>query len=232
MVKSAICVFGSIHLQEAAVPMSYKVKEVYVTLQGEGARSGTTAVFCRFTGCNLWSGLEKDRELATCQFCDTDFRGIDGDGGGRFATAEALATHIFNRWHTVTQSEPGFIVFTGGEPLLQLDHALIQACHKRGFEVGVETNGTLPAPDGIDWLCVSPKANAPLHQTEGHELKLVFPQAGIAPDQLEHLQFKHFFLQPMDGDALQDNVSAAIAYCQRNPTWRLSLQTHKWMGIP
>jgi 7-carboxy-7-deazaguanine synthase len=208
----------------------YAAKEIFLTLQGEGANAGRAAVFCRFSGCNLWSGQEKDRADAICGFCDTDFVGTDGTGGGRFADAEAIATVIERVW--VGGRTNRFVVFTGGEPLLQLDAALIGAVHARGFEVAVETNGTLTPPPGIDWLCVSPKAGAPLAATSGSELKLVFPQEGLSPEDLCGLAFSHFWLQPMDGDELVANTAAAIAYCLDHPRWRLSLQTHKFLGIP
>ncbi len=209
--------------------MAYAVKEIFATLQGEGAQAGRASVFCRFTGCNLWSGREADRADATCRFCDTDFVGMDGPGGGRFADAEALAEAILSCW-------PGggadrFVVFTGGEPLMQLDEALIAAVHERGFTIAVETNGTLEAPARLDWICVSPKAGAPLRQRSGSELKLVFPQPGLDPAILEALDFRHFFLQPMDGPDQAANTRAAVAYCLAHPNWRLSLQTHKMIGI-
>lgn len=260
----------------------YQVKEVFHTLQGEGARSGRAAVFCRFAGCNLWSGLEVDRASAICNFCDTEFRGTDGPGGGRFTSAEALADHILEQWmsqtgpggETKTSCETGYaleqagaviedqseqsscvrrdgdkavdacraehwrkndqryVVCTGGEPLLQLDAALIAALHERDFEVAVETNGTRPAPEGIDWLCVSPKAGAPLALGSGDELKLVFPQPGAMPEQFAGLDFDHFFLQPMDGPRQREHCQRAVAYCRRHPQWRLSLQLHKLLGIP
>jgi len=209
--------------------MAYAVKELFYTLQGEGRNAGRAAVFCRFAGCNLWSGRERDRAAAVCRFCDTDFVGTDGDGGGRFATAAALADAVAAAW---TGGEgPKMVVLTGGEPLLQLDAALTAALHARGFEIAVETNGTLPAPPGIDWLCVSPKATAPLALTAGDELKLVYPQPEAPPERFERLAFRHFLLQPMDGPALAANTAAAIAYCMAHPRWRLSLQTHKTLGI-
>lgn len=211
--------------------MTYAVKEIYHTLQGEGAHTGRAAVFLRFAGCNLWSGLERDRASAVCQFCDTDFVGTDGLGGGKFSDAVTLASAISRAWRSTFGGRP-YAVCTGGEPLLQLDEPLIQALHARGFEVGVETNGTLGAPSGLDWICVSPKAGATLRLTRGHELKLVYPQAGVAPEQFEGLDFEHFFLQPMDGPARVENVRAATAYCLSHPQWRLSLQTHKMIGIP
>jgi 7-carboxy-7-deazaguanine synthase (Cx14CxxC type) len=210
--------------------MAYAVKELFLTLQGEGAQAGRAAVFCRFAGCNLWSGREKDRVEATCSFCDTDFVGTDGEGGGSFARPEALAAAIEAAWRGGTGDR--FVVFTGGEPLLQLDEALIEAAHARGFEVAVETNGTLEPPRGVDWLCVSPKAGAALTVTRGSELKLVFPQADLPPDALSGLDFAHFWLQPMDGADVAANTAAAIAYCLSHPHWRLSVQTHKLIGIP
>jgi 7-carboxy-7-deazaguanine synthase len=211
--------------------MTYAVKEIFYTLQGEGANTGRAAVFCRFAGCNLWTGREQDRHQATCQFCDTDFVGTDGPGGGRFASAGELAAAVAATWPS---DQPGrrFVVCTGGEPLLQLDSELLQALHDEGFEIAVETNGTLPPPDGIDWLCVSPKAGAELVLTSGDEIKLVFPQAGAGPDQFEQLGFRHYFLQPMDGPDREANTSAALQYCLAHPRWRLSLQTHKLLGIP
>jgi 7-carboxy-7-deazaguanine synthase len=208
----------------------YAVKEIFLTLQGEGANAGRAAVFCRFSGCNLWSGQEKDRARAVCRFCDTDFVGLNGTGGGSFADAEALSTAIEGAWGGGKTDR--FVVFTGGEPLLQLDAALIAAVHARGFEIAVETNGTLAPPPGLDWLCVSPKAGAPLVANSGSELKLVFPQKGLRPERLCDLAFAHFWLQPMDGDELAANTAAAIAYCLDHPRWRLSLQTHKFLGIP
>jgi 7-carboxy-7-deazaguanine synthase len=210
--------------------MSYAVKEIYRTLQGEGAQAGRAAVFCRFAGCNLWSGREADRAEAQCSFCDTDFVDIDGPGGGRFADAEALSTAIAAAWGG--PQERGFVVFTGGEPLLQLDAALIDAMHARGFSCAVETNGTLLPPAGLDWICVSPKAGAPFVLLAGDELKLVFPQEGIDPGGLEGLAFGHFFLQPMDGPERDANTQAAAAYCLEHPRWRLSLQMHKLIGLP
>jgi len=209
--------------------MSYAVKEIFLTLQGEGGQAGRPAVFCRFSGCNLWSGREADRAAAVCSFCDTDFVGLDGPGGGRFADAEALAGAVEAAW----EGGPGdrLVVLTGGEPLLQLDEPLIEALHARGFSLALETNGTLPAPAGVDWICVSPKADAPVVQTSGQELKLVYPQAGVDPARFEDLDFERFALQPMDGPDLQANTRAAIAYCLAHPRWRLSVQTHKYLGI-
>lgn len=209
--------------------MSYAVKEVFKTLQGEGAQMGRAAVFCRFSGCNLWSGRKQDRASAVCTFCDTDFVGIDGTGGRRYGNAEALADAISREWGTEIARR--YVVLTGGEPLLQVDAALIDALHARGFEIGVETNGTQPAPQGLDWICVSPKADADLVITEGHELKLVYPQSKAAPDRFSHLSFEHFFLQPMDSLEAEANLAAAIAYCTDNPPWRLSLQSQKMIGI-
>jgi 7-carboxy-7-deazaguanine synthase len=211
--------------------VTYSVKELFYTLQGEGANAGTPAVFCRFAGCNLWSGLEKDRASALCRFCDTDFVGTDGPGGGRFRTAEALGDAILRRWPEA-DAENRFVVFTGGEPALQLDRALIDALHQRGFRVAVETNGTVTLPEGIDWVCVSPKAGTTLVTRAAHELKLVYPQAGCAPEQFERMEVRNFFLQPMDGPERSANTAAAIDYCRRHPKWRLSIQTHKILGIP
>jgi 7-carboxy-7-deazaguanine synthase (Cx14CxxC type) len=208
----------------------YAVKEIFRSLQGEGANAGRAAVFCRFSGCNLWSGQENDRAGAICHFCDTDFVGVDGPGGGSFTGAEALATAIESVWAGGTTNR--FVVFTGGEPLLQLDASLIGAVHARGFEAAVETNGTLTPPPGLDWICVSPKAGAPLVAKAGSELKLVFPQKDLPPDDLSGLAFSHFWLQPMDGCDLAANTASAIAYCLDHPRWRLSLQTHKFIGIP
>ena len=213
--------------------MSYLVKELYHTLQGEGAQTGRAAVFCRFAGCNLWSGLERDRAEAACRFCDTDFRGTDGPGGGRFLDADALARVIRAAWDAATvEGGRPYVVFTGGEPLLQLDGALVEACHAHGLEVGVETNGTREPPPGLDWICVSPKAGAPWVLRRGHELKLVFPQPGLLPDQLGETAFDHCFLQPMDGAERVANTAAAAEWCLRHPRWRLSLQTHKLIGLP
>ncbi len=246
----------------------YTVKEIYTTLQGEGARTGRAAVFLRFAGCNLWSGLERDRNAAVCQFCDTDFVGADGAGGGRFPAASALAGAVASAWDASVAGHPSscssppreegrlkearadplsprgggwgegglcaakpYAVCTGGEPLLQLDEALIEALHGRGFEVAIETNGTRAAPPGLDWVCVSPKANAPLVLTSGDELKLVFPQKGAEPPRFERLGFRHFFLQPMDGPDTRANIEAAVQYCLKHPRWRLSLQTHKLIGL-
>jgi len=210
--------------------MSYSVKEIYYTLQGEGARAGRAAVFLRFTGCNLWTGLERDRAKAICKFCDTDFVGMDGPGGGRFADASALAKAVAAQWPKDLRAQP-YVVCTGGEPLLQLDEALIAALHEQGFEVGIETNGTLLPPANIDWICMSPKADAPLLLTRGNELKLIYPQAGAAPERYADLDFTHFFLQPMDNPERAANTEAATRYCLDHPQWRLSLQTHKLIGI-
>jgi 7-carboxy-7-deazaguanine synthase (Cx14CxxC type) len=210
--------------------MSYSVKEIFLTLQGEGGQAGRAAVFCRFAGCNLWSGRESDRAGAQCRFCDTDFVGTDGESGGKFAEAEALAARIAQIWGA--QAENRFVVFTGGEPLLQLDDALLAAVKAQKFFVAVESNGTLLPPAGIDWLCVSPKAGAPLRATSGQELKLVYPQPGTAPEDFEALAFDHFFLQPMDGPQRRENTRRAVACCLARPRWRLSLQSHKLIGIP
>jgi 7-carboxy-7-deazaguanine synthase len=215
--------------------VSYTVKEAFQTLQGEGAQSGRAAVFCRFAGCNLWSGLEQDRATAACRFCDTDFRGTDGTGGGRFVDAMSLAAHLWAIWTegtVVTSRARPYVVFTGGEPLLQLDPPLIDACHARGFEIAVETNGTRPVPPGIDWVCVSPKPRSTLVATHGQELKLVYPQPELAPETMAGLAFERFYLQPMDGPDREANTAAAVAYCRAHPQWRLSLQTHKLLGIP
>lgn len=209
--------------------MTYAVKEIFKTLQGEGAQVGRAAVFCRLTGCNLWSGREVDRTTSVCTFCDTDFVGIDGTGGGRFADADALAYAIATEWDGPTFNR--YVVLTGGEPLLQVDKALIGALHARGFEIGVETNGTQAAPEGLDWICVSPKSDAELVQRSGHELKLVYPQEKATPDRFEHLAFDHYFLQPMDSPTAAANLAAAINFCTANPRWRLSLQSHKMIGI-
>jgi 7-carboxy-7-deazaguanine synthase (Cx14CxxC type) len=209
--------------------MSYAVKELFLTLQGEGGQAGRAAVFCRFAGCNLWSGREQDRATAACTFCDTDFVGLDGPGGGRFADAEALARAAEAQWRG---EDARLVVFTGGEPLLQVDGALIDAFRARGFEIAVETNGTLPAPEGIDWVCVSPKAANPVVQTRGQELKLVYPQADAPPERFEGLAFERFYLQPMDGPEREANTAAAVAYCLAHPRWRLSVQTHKYLGLP
>ena len=210
--------------------MTYTVKEIFYTLQGEGANAGKAAVFCRFSGCNLWTGREEDRHRAICQFCDTDFFGI-GEDGGKFDTAEKLADEVDSRWTAEDDRGEKFVVCTGGEPLLQLDESLIREFHSRGFKVAVETNGTQDPPGGIDWICVSPKAGADLVIESGNELKLVFPQPGAMPETFESLAFDHFFLQPMDGENAASNTRLAIEYCMSHPKWRLSIQTHKLVGI-
>lgn len=212
--------------------MTYSVKEIYYTLQGEGAQTGRAAVFCRFAGCNLWSGLERDRTSATCQFCDTDFAGTDGERGGKYRTAGALARAVAACWPREDRGGKRLVVCTGGEPLLQLDEALVGAFHEERFEVAVETNGTQRAPRGVDWICVSPKAGAPLVLDSGDELKLVFPQEDAPPEAFERLHFRHFFLQPMDGPQVETNTRLAVEYCKAHPRWRLSVQTHKLIGIP
>lgn len=213
--------------------MTYLVKEIFYTLQGEGAHAGRPAVFCRFAGCNLWTGREAHRSIAVCQFCDTDFVGTDGPGGGHFTSATELASAVVQTWagRAHPRSHP-YVVCTGGEPLLQLDVELVDALHDQGFEIAVETNGTQSAPDGLDWICMSPKAGAETVLNRGDELKLVFPQAGISPKQFEDLEFTHFFLQPMDGPDRDKNTRASIDYCLTYPQWRLSIQTHKFVGIP
>ena len=214
--------------------MSYSVKEMFFTLQGEGGQAGRPAVFCRFSGCNLWSGREEDRAKAECIFCDTDFVGTDGQNGGKFETPDILADAIADFWPESPRGPDAYVVFTGGEPCLQLDTKLLDALHARGFECAVETNGTLDVPDGVDWICVSPKPGHALQQTTGHELKFVYPQDSLSPDDYVDLDFEHFYLQPMDtGEAETSwhNVQAAIAYCLQNPQWRLSLQTHKIVGL-
>ncbi|MEV7421483.1 7-carboxy-7-deazaguanine synthase [Streptomyces sp. NPDC091212] len=210
--------------------MTYLIKEIFYTLQGEGSHAGRPAVFCRFSRCNLWTGLEKDRHRAICQFCDTDFVGTDGEGGGRFATPEDLAQAVESAWPSES-AEHRFVVCTGGEPLLQLDEAAVEALHARGFEVAVETNGTRVPPAGIDWLCVSPKIGSELVVAKGDELKLVYPQLGGDPTQFEALDFSYFRLQPMDGPDVEANTRAVVDYCMKNPRWILSLQTHKYLGI-
>jgi 7-carboxy-7-deazaguanine synthase (Cx14CxxC type) len=212
--------------------MTYSVKEIFYTLQGEGANTGRPAVFCRFAGCNLWTGREEDRADATCRFCDTDFVGTDGPGGGKFSDPSTLARAVAAAWPDIASGGRRFVVCTGGEPLLQLDLPLLDALHAEGFDVAVETNGTVHPPPGIDWLCVSPKAGAPLVLREGNELKLVYPQDEAEPERFEALAFDHFFLQPMDGPGLEANTAAALSYCLGHPRWRLSLQTHKLLGIP
>lgn len=209
----------------------YKVKEIFYTLQGEGAQTGRPAVFCRFTGCNLWSGREEDRAKAICQFCDTDFWGTDGLNGGRYSATE-LAAKVASLWQPARAIGKPYVVCTGGEPLLQLDESLIEALHNQGFEIAVETNGTVEAPKGLDWICVSPKAGSELILKSGHELKLVFPQPGAEPELFENLDFTHFYLQPMDGLQQVNNIRLTLEYCLKNPQWRLSLQTHKLLNIP
>jgi 7-carboxy-7-deazaguanine synthase len=211
--------------------MGYAIKEIFYTLQGEGRNAGRAAVFCRFAGCNLWSGREADRETAVCNFCDTDFVGVNGPGGGRFATAEDVAGAVASTWGGA-ESDRRLVVLTGGEPLLQVDEALIAALHAERFEIAVETNGTIAPPAGLDWICVSPKAGSTVVVTKGHELKLVYPQPTAQPEQFEGLGFEEFLLQPMDGPAREANTAAAVAYCLAHPRWRLSLQTHKMLGIP
>ncbi len=210
--------------------VTYSAKEVFLTVQGEGGQAGRPAVFLRFSGCNLWSGREQDRETAVCTFCDTDFVGVDGGGGGKFRTPDLLADHVAGMWRG-RQGDPKLVVCTGGEPLLQLDAALIAALKTRGFEVAIESNGTLEAPDGIDWVCVSPKADAEVIQIKGQELKLVYPQAKAMPERFEHLDFERFWLQPLDGPDQAENTAAAIEYCLTHPQWRLSVQTHKYIGV-
>jgi 7-carboxy-7-deazaguanine synthase len=214
--------------------MTYAIKEIYATLQGEGAQTGRPAVFLRFAGCNLWSGREADRAGAICRFCDTDFVGVDGPGGGRFTDAAHLAAAVAAAWPVPPSAvvRKPFVVCTGGEPLLQLDLPLVDALHAAGFEIAIETNGTMPAPAGIDWICVSPKAGARLILTTGDELKLVYPQAGAEPERYDALPFRHFSLQPMDGPERERNTELAVQYCVEHPRWRLSLQTHKLLGIP
>jgi 7-carboxy-7-deazaguanine synthase (Cx14CxxC type) len=212
--------------------MSYAVKEIFYTLQGEGAQAGRAAVFCRFAGCNLWSGHEADRATAICKFCDTEFVGVDGAGGGKFESAQTLAAAIEQTWPSESSLGKRFVVCTGGEPLLQLDASLIEALHSCDFEIAVETNGTIAAPPDLDWICVSPKAGTELAQRSGDELKLVYPQAGADPRGFETLSFRHFFLQPMDGPDRALNTERALRYCLDRPQWRLSLQTHKFLGIP
>ena len=210
---------------------AYAVKEIYYTLQGEGANTGRPAVLLRFAGCNLWSGREQDRATAQCGFCDTDFVGTDGPGGGRFESSDALARAVLAAWPAGAAGACRFVVCTGGEPLLQLDESLTAALHEAGFEIAIETNGTLLPPPGVDWVCVSPKAGVELLLRRGDELKLVFPQEGIPPESLEHLDFRHWFLQPMDGPDRARNTELALRYCLAHPRWRLSLQTHKVVGI-
>jgi 7-carboxy-7-deazaguanine synthase len=210
--------------------MTYTVKEIFLTLQGEGGQAGKAAVFCRFSGCNLWTGREQDRAKAVCTFCDTDFVGTDGEGGGKFATADALAEAVEAAW--TGGPDDRLVVCTGGEPLLQLDAAAIDALHARGFMIAVESNGTLQAPEGIDWVCVSPKADAPVVQVRGQELKLVYPQDKALPERFADLDFERFYLQPMDGPDRERNTQLAVAYCLSHPQWRLSVQTHKYLGLP
>jgi 7-carboxy-7-deazaguanine synthase (Cx14CxxC type) len=211
--------------------MTYSVKEIFYTLQGEGANAGTPAVFCRFAGCNLWSGREEDRQTAICKFCDTDFLGVDGKGGGKHSSGTSLADAINAAWPG--RAEPRkFVVMTGGEPALQLDAALIEALHERAFRIAIETNGTMPLPAGIDWICVSPKAGTKVVVRRGNELKLVIPQENWPPELFVGWEFEHFFLSPMDGPSRQENTQKAVAYCLAHPIWRLSLQTHKILGIP
>jgi 7-carboxy-7-deazaguanine synthase (Cx14CxxC type) len=212
--------------------MAYKVKEIFYTLQGEGAQAGRPAVFCRFTGCNLWTGREKDRHKAICQFCDTDFVGMDGLNGGQFDTAEALAAKVASLWPAPLSVGKPYVVCTGGEPLLQMDNALVDAFHQFGLEIAVETNGTVTAPVGIDWICLSPKANTELLITSGQELKLVFPQSNAEPEHYEKMDFDFFYLQPMDGPLIDINTPLTLDYCLQHPQWRLSLQTHKILQIP
>jgi 7-carboxy-7-deazaguanine synthase (Cx14CxxC type) len=214
--------------------MSYQVKEIFYTLQGEGANTGRAAVFCRFAGCNLWSGREEDRAKAICQFCDTDFVGIDGLNGGRFASANELVRRVAMLWpmSNITPHSKPLVICTGGEPLLQVDEALVKEFHTTGFDIAIETNGTILPPQGVDWVCVSPKAGAELVLKTGDEIKLVFPQCGAEPTLYEHLSFRNFFLQPMDGPDRDRNIELAVQYCLRHPQWRLSLQTHKFIGLP
>ena len=212
--------------------MAYKIKEIFYTLQGEGAQAGRPAVFCRFSGCNLWSGREEDRHKAICKFCDTDFWGTDGLNGGKYADASTLAKFIHSLWPKAQNIGKPYVVCTGGEPLLQLDTALVKALQEQGFEVAVETNGTLEAPAEIDWVCVSPKANTDLLIQSGQELKLVYPQVGASPEQFTHLDFEHFYLQAMDSPEVAENLSKTLQYCLEHPQWKLSLQTHKILNIP
>jgi 7-carboxy-7-deazaguanine synthase len=211
--------------------MTYAVKEIFYTLQGEGANTGRPAVFCRFAGCNLWSGHEKDRSTAICRFCDTDFVDTNGPGGGKFISAGDIAAAVNRAWQGSGETRK-FVVCTGGEPLLQLDEPMVEALHRYGFEIAVETNGTIEPPPNLDWVCVSPKADAELVVTEGNELKLVYPQESADPSQFENLNFTHWFLQPMDGPARDENSQKAVDYCLRNPKWKLSVQIHKFLGIP
>jgi 7-carboxy-7-deazaguanine synthase len=229
--KPAFRQAGSPPLSSGSPPLSYSVKEIFYTLQGEGTHAGRPAVFCRFAGCNLWSGREQDRAAAICRFCDTDFVGTDGELGGKYSTSDELAMRIDSLWPAV-HAEAKFVVFTGGEPLLQLNGALLASVHARGFEIAIETNGTLPVPEGVDWICVSPKMGAELRVAGGNELKVVIPQAGQSLETYEALQFEHFYVQPMDGPDLERNTRLAIDICKRNPKWKLSLQTHKLLRIP
>jgi 7-carboxy-7-deazaguanine synthase (Cx14CxxC type) len=210
--------------------MTYSVKEIFYTLQGEGANAGRPAVFCRFSGCNLWNGRESDRATAVCKFCDTDFVGTDGSNGGKFKQAADLVDAVERLWPKADEKRR-FVVLTGGEPIMQVNQALVEAFHARGFSIAVETNGTLPPPQGIDWLCVSPKAGSELVIKSGQELKLVFPQPGMDPNQFTDYDFEHFYLQPMDGILQRENTARAIDYCMRHPRWNLSVQTHKMVGI-
>ncbi len=210
--------------------MTYSVKEIFLTLQGEGGQAGKAAVFCRFSGCNLWTGREQDRAKAVCTFCDTDFVGTDGENGGKFATADDLAAAVEAQW--TGGPDDRLVVCTGGEPFLQLDEAAIEALHARGFQIACESNGTLEAPAGIDWICISPKADAPVVQASGQELKLVFPQDKAMPERFAALDFERFYLQPMDGPDRDRNTQLAVAYCLSHPQWRLSVQTHKYLGLP
>jgi 7-carboxy-7-deazaguanine synthase len=213
--------------------MVYSVKEIYYTIQGEGANTGRPAVFCRFSGCNLWTGREEDRTTAICEFCDTDFLGTDGPGGGKFPSPQSLANAVTEKWPACSsRMTTPFVVCTGGEPLLQLDQSLVDALHEKDFQIAIETNGTQPTPRGIDWICVSPKARAELILKTGNELKLIYPQEGAPPEDFEILDFEHFFLQPMDGPNRANNTQLAICYCLEHPNWRLSLQTHKLLGMP
>lgn len=208
----------------------YSVKEIFYSLQGEGAQSGRASIFCRFTGCNLWSGREQDRQKATCNFCDTDFIGTDGQNGGKFSTAHELCTFLASFWPKNTSQSP-YVIFTGGEPALQLDQVLVDECHQMGFEIAIETNGTKALPNNIDWICVSPKADAEVIITSGNELKLVYPQPLAPPENFQHMNFSEFYLQPLDGPARAMYTKDTIDYCQQNPLWKLSLQNHKTLGI-
>ena len=210
--------------------MTYSVKEAFLTVQGEAGQAGRPAVFLRFAGCNLWSGLERDRATAVCTFCDTDFVGVNGDGGGKFKTPDLMADHVNSFW-IGRAGDPKLVVCTGGEPLMQLDGPLIEALHARGFEIAIESNGTIKAPESIDWICISPKADAEVVQTSGQELKLVYPQEKAMPDRFEHMDFERFWLQPMDGPDAVENTAAAMDYCLKHPQWRLSIQTHKYIGV-